>query len=272
MSSGGGGTTSTSSVQNASPWSAQQPYLRDVFREAQRLYFGANPQTVNGMQFPDPNAGPQYFPGSTVAPLAPETGQALQLETQRALAGSPLLTAAQDETSKTLAGTYLSAGNPYLSQLVQGLDNTIRPQVDSRFIGSGRYGSPAYAAATASALANAVAPYAFQNYSTERANMERAATAAPDLANQDYTNIAALADVGAQRQAQSQGQLTDQVNRWNFNQNADAARLAQYLQMIQGNYGGTTTSSQNVAQQPSGPTWLSAFSGLLGGSRGLLGF
>ncbi len=276
MSSGGGssGATTTSTIQRADPWSGQQPYLRDVFREAQRLYFGPNPQYLNGAQIPDPGAAPQYYPGGTVTPLAAETEQALALQVQRALGGSPLLSAAEDETAKTLSGSYLSAGNPYFSGVVQSIDDALRPQLDARFIGSGRYGSPVQAETTAKALADAVAPYAFRNYADERANMQRAAAAAPGLSQADYADIAALGDVGARREAQGQGELADEVNRWNFEQNRDAARLAQYLQMIQGNFGGTTATTQTVqaAKQPDAPAWLQAFQGLLGGSRGLLGF
>jgi hypothetical protein len=269
--SGGGGTSTTSTVQNTGPWSGQQPYLSDVFREAQRLYFGANPQTVNGMQAPDPNATPQYFPGATVAPMSAESQQALQLQTNRALAGSPLLSAAQGEAGKTLAGDYLSAGNPYFGQVVQSVNDAVRPQVDSRFVGSGRYGSPAYAETMARTLANAIAPYAFQNYTSERDAMQRAATQAPALAQADYADIGALADVGAQRNAQTQAELQDQVNRWNFNQNRDAARLAQYLAMIQGNYGSSGVNSQTTETRKAlgSQDYASIVRGFLG--AGLLG-
>jgi hypothetical protein len=269
---GGGGTTTTNTIQNAEPWGPQQPYLHDVFREAQRLYFGANPQTVNGAQIPGAGAAPQYYPGSTIVPPAPETQQALQLQTGRALAGSPLLTAAQAETGKTLSGDYLSSGNPYFGQVAQSIGDTVRPQVDARFVASGRYGSPAYAETTARTLANAIAPYAFQNYAGERGNMQRAAGEAGALSQADYADIAALSGVGARRESQSQAQLQDEVNRWNFNQNRDAARLAQYLAMIQGNFGGTTTGSQvTQARKDSGMLdFASLFQGLLGG-KGLLG-
>jgi hypothetical protein len=271
--SGGGGTTTTNTIQRSDPWSGQVPYLQDAFSEARRLYYGTNPQTVNGMQIPDPNATPQYFPGSTVAPLSPETEQALQLQTGRALAGSPAVDAAQAEAQRTLSGDYLAAGNPYLSQVAQSVGDAVRPQVDSRFVASGRYGSPGYAEATARALADAIAPYAFQNYTAERTNMERTASDAPALAQADYTDISALGDVGARRQAQAQALLQDEVNRWNFNQNRDAARLAQYLAMIQGNYGNTTNTSQTVDAQrsDSAATLASLFQGLLGGGKGLLG-
>ena len=273
---GSGGTSSqsaTTTTQNTGPWSPQQSYLTDIFGQARNQYYGANPQTVNGMQVPDPNAGPQYFPGSTVAPFAPETQQALQLQAQRAQAGSPVLSAAQQYAQNVLSGNYLNAGNPYFNQVVQSVTSAVKPQVDSSFIGAGRYGSPAYNDTMAQAIANAIAPYAFNNYSNERNIMQQTQAQAPALANADYTDIGALADVGAQRQALAQAQLQDQVNRWNFNQNAPAARLAQYLGMIQGNYGvsGVNTSNQsgNTTTTPTGPQWISSIGSLIGGLRGV---
>lgn len=40
MSLGGGDTTT---VQKAVPWESQQPYLQEIFAEAQKLYGGAQP-------------------------------------------------------------------------------------------------------------------------------------------------------------------------------------------------------------------------------------
>lgn len=264
--SSGGGTSTTTTTEQTGPWSPQQPYLLDAFAQARDQYYGANPITgPNGIQMPDPNATPQYFPGSTVAPLSPETQQALQLQADRGRAGSPLLSTAQSEAERTLAGDYLSAGNPYLSQLMQSINDTVRQQVDSRFAASSRYGSPAYSEATARALADAVAPYVFQNYTNERTNMARAASNAPALAQADYGDIAALANAGSQRDAQAQAQLQDQINRWNFNQNKDATRLARYLAMIQGNYGSTGTRSQ-VAQTPGTDPLTMALGAIFGGA------
>lgn len=69
---GGGG--SQTSTQESNPWVGQQPYLRDLFREAQGLY----------------QQGPQeFYPGTTVAPFSPHQQQAMDLMTNRALSGSP---------------------------------------------------------------------------------------------------------------------------------------------------------------------------------------
>ncbi len=69
---GGGSDTST---QSSSPWSGQQPFLTDVMRQAQGM-FGSG-------------VGQQYYPGQTVAPFSPQSQQAFDMITQRALSGSP---------------------------------------------------------------------------------------------------------------------------------------------------------------------------------------
>ena len=68
---GGGGQQTTSTT----PWAGQQPYLTDLFANAQNLF--------------RQGWGQQYYPGQTVAGFAPQTEMALDLTTQRALAGSP---------------------------------------------------------------------------------------------------------------------------------------------------------------------------------------
>lgn len=269
--SSGGGTSTTTTRQETGPWGPQQGPLQDIFGQAAYQYFGPNPvRGPGGINLPDPNAAPQYYPGSTVAPVSAEMQQALKMQTDRALAGSPLLAAAQSETGKTLAGDYLAAGNPYLAELAQSIDDAVRPAVDSRFAASGRYGSPGYGQATARALADAIAPYVFQNYTNERANMARAAGDAPGLAEADYGDIAALAGAGAARDAEGQAQLQDQVNRWNFNQNRDAARLAQYLAMVQGNYGSTGTVTQ-IARAPGTDPLTLALGAIFGGANASAG-
>ena len=71
MAGGGGGQT----VQSTDPWAGQQPYLTDMFANAQNLF--------------RQGYGQEYYPGQTVAPFAPQQQMAFDLTTQRALAGSP---------------------------------------------------------------------------------------------------------------------------------------------------------------------------------------
>lgn len=83
MSLGGG---SSSQTQNANPWSGAQPYLLDIMSQAQGLY----------------NNGSSYAPFSTVAPFSPTTQEGLNLTTQRALNGSPVVNQADQSVTNLL--------------------------------------------------------------------------------------------------------------------------------------------------------------------------
>ena len=54
---GSGGGQSTNTVQKADPWAGQQPFLKDVFQEAQDRY--------------NQGDSPSFFPGSTIAGFNP---------------------------------------------------------------------------------------------------------------------------------------------------------------------------------------------------------
>jgi hypothetical protein len=88
------------------------------------------------------------------------------------------------------------------------------------------------------------------------------------LANQDYTDLGQLANVGGVYDNQNQAQLTDQVNRFNQQQAQPGQNLDDYIRRITGMAGnyGTQTSTQPAAQ----PNYLgSALGGaMLGGQLG----
>ena len=69
-----GSKSDQTTTSEAAPWSGQQPYLQDIFRESQNQYYGG---------------GPQYYPGQTVAPFSPQTQMGMDMTTQRAMGGDP---------------------------------------------------------------------------------------------------------------------------------------------------------------------------------------
>ena len=232
MSGGGGKQSGTqTTVQKSDPWSGQQPYLTKGFQEAQSQYESTQPA---------------YFPGQTYTDFDPATQQALQMQEQRAVGGNPLVTQAQSEIGKTLDGDYLSAGNPYMSAMTDRIAGDVRQGVDSSFAGGGRYGSGLHAQSLARGIGDAVAPIHYQNYQNERQNMQNAAQMAPGLAQQDYFDIGQLANVGAAREGKAGEALSDEINRFNYGENIDRMKLADYMGLIQGNYGGVTQQSQPI--------------------------
>lgn len=259
MSSGGTQTT----VQKSEPWSGQIPYLlgdekkgiAGLFPESNRLY---------------QSAGPLYFPGQTVAGFAPEREQALQAQAARARAGSPLTALGAAELGRTLGGEYLGA-NPHLQAaidsasrgLTRNYQTATAPGIDSAFSLAGRYGSGAHVSAhdaaqrnLATQLGDVAGNLVYQGYGAERANMQNALNAIPAYAQADYADIGQLDAVGRAREAMAQALLNDQVARWNFEQQMPFDKLRQYAGLIQGNYGGTTTTTSPY----------SAGAGILGGA------
>lgn len=81
----------------SAPPSYLEPYLRQAAGYAQQL-FQSGPQ--------------QYYPGNTVVPFSPQTNQALNMQQNRAINGSPLVDTAQAATQN------IAAGNTPLAQLL----------------------------------------------------------------------------------------------------------------------------------------------------------
>jgi len=233
--SGGGGSsgsTQTQTVQKADPWSEQQPYLKTGFSQAQSIY---------------DKGAPGYYPGQTVAPFSAETEAALGAQTNRALQGSPLTAAAQQQLTDTMSGKYLDPNtNPYLMPMANNIAASVLPQINAGFEGRGRYGSPMSQRAASYGLTDALATQAYNNYNNERTRQTQGMLFAPSLANQDYTDIGQLADVGAQREGMTQAGINADVAKYNYDANLPNNWLSQFMNLIQGNYGGQGTSTTST--------------------------
>lgn len=209
-SKGGGGSTTT--VQKADPWSGQQPYLKEVFREAQNLY-------QSGALSPD------YYPGQTVAPESAWTQQAREMQAQRALQGSASVQSAQNAMDAVTGGSALagnaaigtlngmasgdvnadnaglgvlnamsSAQNPYLKSLYADAAGELGASIDSGFSSAGRYGSGAHANARADALSD----LAGQMYSHAYDQQREAAAQAGSLYQQGVNSQLQAAQAAGQ--------------------------------------------------------------------------
>lgn len=232
------------STQNNEPWSGQQPYLKTGFERAQGQL---------------DSAAPQYYPGQTVTDTTGQTSQGQFDAFGHAQQANEL-------NKYTTGGGFLDAGNPYFQGMVNQIGQAIRPGIDSAFASTGRMGSGAHANAFSSALADQAGKLAFQNYGAERGNQIAAA--------QDYSAPQAMMGVGQQIEAKQGEYLKDGAARWDFEQNKDANKLAQYMNLI-GNrsYGGQQTSTQpytgNSGMQMFG-TGLAGLGALGQGAPGLL--
>lgn len=241
-----GGNTSTT-TNNQQPWQGQQAPLLYGFGQARDLYNSSSPS---------------YYPGSTVANQGPATKAFQQGATALGVNGDSTVNAAGGYLDNVLGGQYTNGGpsNPFSQQLTKSISDSVLPNVAAQFSLAGRTGSPDEAGTMTTALTNALAPYQFGNYQQERQNQQSAAGMAPGQGQANAAPLGLLQQAGQSQDTQAQNVTNAGVNQWNYNQNLAANKLAQYMQLIQGNYGGTGTSTTT---QPSGGP-LGALGGLLG--------
>ena len=242
MNDGGGETQQI--TQKSDPWEGVQPHLKRLYGEAEGL-----------LESPFP----QYYPGNTVVPFAPETEEALGRRTDIARMGTPATTAAQQENIKTLGGGYLSPeSNPYLSSFYDAAAGRVKENVGSTFEMYNRYGSGAHEETLGRNLSDLAASIYGPAYESERNRMGQAGYLAPGLDAGQYQSPDQLAQVGAQREDLYGGYLSEDINRWNFEQNRPQAKLASYGRFLAGAPGGTMTQSQ--------PIYRNRFAGAVGGA------
>jgi hypothetical protein len=226
-----------------------KPYVEFGLGEARRLY---------------DTAGPSYFPNQTYVSPSGTTLSALQAGEQRAMAGSPLLRAAQAENLANVQGQYLSgnpffqgAFNPAARAAQQSYYDAIQ-NVTSKAASAGRYGSGAYGQLTdraggtfANALTDTAGKLAYQNYADERTRQAAATAAAPSMAEADYGDIQRLLAIGQGREGYEQTALQDQINRYNYEQNLPQAKLQSFLSGVYGApSGGISTATQPIYSNP----------------------
>lgn len=245
MPSGGGSSTQKQKVSNE-PWKNQVPYLNTLFSQADILR----------------KQGPiQYYPGETVAPLAPGQTQALDAIQQRGMEGSPLNQASSGYLQDVLGGKYLNAENPHF----QTVANRARQAADSTFAGSGRYGSGYHAGA----VADSVGALAYQDYQNQLGRMDQAAALAPTVAGQDFVDLNAALGAGNQYQQQLQNLINADIEKYNFQQQAPYANLQTFQDFIQGNYGGQTQTISPTQQGSGLQQGVGGILSLLGTAGGL---
>jgi hypothetical protein len=245
--SGGGSAPQTTTSTNSPPAYAI-PGLTFAAGQAQNNYT---------------NAQPQYYPGSTVAPLSSQTNEALQQTQQMAEQGNPTLSSANTQlgnvinngqTNPFLGGAVSAAVQPLFQQFQQ----QVLPQIQSQFGLMGRTGSGAEAGAVGQATSafgqqanNAAAGLAYQS-ANDSANRQLTGVAlAPSTAQSQYLPQQELANVGSVYDSQNAANLQDQVNRYNYQQNLPANSLNQLIAQLQGSSYGGGTATQTRVQQPS---------------------
>jgi len=226
--SGGGGTSKTTNELDPTV----RPFVEYGLQEAKGLY-----QTDT----------PSYYPGQTYVGPSAQTQAALQSGQNRALAGNPLLPAAQQQQQNVISGQYLQ-NNPYFNQALAGAAqgatqnyNDAIAAAQSSLSKAGRYGSNVgadiqnrAASTLANTLANKYGELAYTNYAAERGMQNQAAMNAPALAQADYADISQLANIGKTAEDYQKTALQADIDRFNFEQNKPYQKLSSYLGVAYG--------------------------------------
>lgn len=251
--SGGGQKSHTTTTQKTEPWSGQQPFLREIFAQAQGMFR---------------NDRPNYFPGQTIAGQSADTLAGQQSFRDSAAAIGDLNATANQAAQFNLTEGRDVANNPFLQSAIQA---AIRPaqqaftdaggalsNIRSGSIASGSYGGTRQGLGEGLALSrfgqqalDTAAGMSNAAYQNAQQNATSTLGLVPGLNQSAQLPGQMLSQIGAQNESFQQALINENINKWNFNENRDRQALADYLQMVQGSYGGTSTATGPGAYQPS---------------------
>jgi hypothetical protein len=227
------------------PWAEQKPYLQAGFEQAGNLF----------------REGPAaYYPKESLAGFDP-----LQLKAQKA--AGEYITGPRAASQQAFAEKRLQTGlegkvdtetfNPVMTalsdQMKSQLTGSVLPGIRQSMVeyqpgGSSRgdlVQSTAISSANQQMLNKAAEMYggahqAAQERSTQFAQMY------PSIMGAPLGMYEALGDVGGQRRALSQEAMNQDQLRYNYDANKDQGMLENYMGMISGDYGGTSTESPSA--------------------------
>lgn len=206
----------------------------------------------------------QAYTGQKLADISPETMYGLEATANRAIQGSPLMTATQANQLATVQGDYMSPeSNPYLQANVQRAMGDVQSRINSQFGGT-NFGTTAHQETLARALGDQANQLYGANYANERTNQMRAAMFAPQLAQADYADASALLGVGDAYRALQQEQLNQALADWTEMQQDPYKKLdtlASTIATASGGYQGSSSSAPN-------PYQTSPVAGMIGGGMG----
>jgi hypothetical protein len=180
-------------------------------------------------------------PETLAVPQSEATIEALKRAEQRAMAGSPLLNAAQAEQLATIEGRGV---NPFLSGALEQANRLAGERytqdiqnLQSQASSAGRYGSSAMGQQAgkaqdifARALTEQGGQLAYQSSEAERGRQVAASQAAPQMSAADYADIQRLLQVGQGREAYDLNEIMGKLKA----QNIPLERLQQYANIAYG--------------------------------------
>lgn len=225
------GSKSTTTAK-ADPWKPVQPYLMEGVKDASALY------NSGGFKI-DPYSGQMvagYDPLKAQADAGVQSayGNAMDMAGQ----GQQALTNAMDPNAR-------SAG---WDQVVQNTINGIMPGINSSFAGSGMTGSGLHAQNLAKGLSAGVADVENQAWQQGQNRALQAAGMLPQMAGMQFGAADALRAAGADRQQQSQQEISANVLQDQQAKTSELSAIQNYLSLMSGLGGQFGTQTQTQSQ------------------------
>ena len=237
----GGGTT----VTKTEPWDEQKDYLKKGFGAAEHLY-QANPY------------GPAYYSGPTLAGFDPAQQASQRMTMNYAMGGRPqaMQRGAEASLMQGLSGQVDTAAfDPLaaaLGQKVQSqLTGNILPGIRESLIryqpGGSTRGDLVQNKAISDAVTSGMTLPLAQSYADAYGTAQQRATQAgqlyPTMMTAPLGMAQAVGDVGQARRSMTQEGINRAMARDQYMKNAPQQALANYMSMISGDYGGTTSQT-----------------------------
>ena len=229
-------------TQSTEPWDAQKDYLKAGFKQAGDIYG---------------KGAPDYYPGDTLAGFTPS-----QTAAQKGIAGyvtgpraAGQQSMAEGALTRGLSGEIdLSKFNPMMdalgSQMKSQLEGKVLPGIRQSMVeyqpgGSSRgdlVQSQAISAANQQMMNKAAEMYggAYQGAQDRAVNYGQLY---PSMMSAPLSMYGALGDVGAQQRSMQQEAINRDMAKYDYTANRDSSQLANYMSMISGDYGGTSTKT-----------------------------
>jgi hypothetical protein len=205
----------------------------------------------------------EYFPGQAVAGLQGDTITGQDMTRDNALAfGGQMNPQLMGALSNQLNATDV-ANNPHLAAAVQAAMNPVMRQLQEQALPgvragatqAGQYGSSRQGVLESNAIRDATGMMADRSagmYSDAYAQGLQAQGNALSRAGGVFNTMMqpgmAMDAVGQQNRMHEQELINDQMNRWNFQQEDPWQQLQRYQSAVGGNFGSTSTSTQQGAQ------------------------
>ena len=240
MSGGGGQQTQTTT---SDPWAAQQPFLKDVFGQAEQL--SKKPTTMaEGPLSADKTASDQAgmdYITNYAGTLAGQSDKNLNALNWATGAGNLDVGNNQYVQGQMAANT---------NRLYQDFNEQTVPALRSEFGKSGQIGSSRQGIAeglasqgVARASADSNAQILGTAYGNALDTYSSALAQAPNIMQAGTMPGTLQGQVGAQERAFTQADIDEGVARNDFAQNEAWSRLANYMGLVSGNWGGTGTTT-----------------------------